>query len=68
MRTWTVNRSAGGTQVTVEQNPDDEAAAGPRGTLGKGAAEARRELSSSCTDIKSGPFPPLALTYSLWSR
>lgn len=44
MRTWEVNRSAGGTQVTFEQNPEDEAAAGPRGTLGKGTAEARRSL------------------------
>lgn len=50
--TGKVNRSAGGTQVTFEQNPEDKGAAKSYGHSAR--------LSSICTDTKSRPFPPLA--------
>lgn len=74
--TWKVNRSAGGTQVTSEQNPDDEGTPSPMGILGKGTAEAWRGLVL-LHGYQVRTFPPHlqdslgrspALTYSLWSR
>lgn len=47
-------------QGDMGQNPDDEGAAKSQGHSGEGDGRSMARLSSICTDIKPGPFPPLA--------